>query len=69
MTMSAKRKAVLTYLVDQLKQPSTIRGILVLATIIGWKLNPEQSDAIVTVGGVLIGLAGTLLDDNSGKGD
>lgn len=41
----------------QLKQPSTYRGLAILAGLIGWKLNPSQADAI---GAAVIGILGAI---------
>jgi len=46
------------YLLDRLKEPSTWRGLAILATVFGININPEQVNAIVTVGGCVIGAIG-----------
>lgn len=46
------------YLLDRLKEPSTWRGLTILATVFGVHISPEQVDAIATVGGCLIGAIG-----------
>jgi hypothetical protein len=37
-------------ILDYLKQPSTWRGLIALATAIGVALTPEQVEAVVTAG-------------------
>ena len=41
----------------QLKQPSTYRGLTILAGLIGWKLDPSQADAI---GAAVVGILGLI---------
>jgi hypothetical protein len=36
------------YILERLKEPSTIRGLSLLLGIIGVKLSPEQTDVITT---------------------
>jgi hypothetical protein len=45
------------YIVNQLTQPSTWRGIILIATSAGCVISPEVADAIVAFG---IGLAGAV---------
>jgi len=47
-------KNVLKEILVRLKQESTWRGIIVFATIVGVKLNPDQVEAIVTLGMSLV---------------
>lgn len=46
------------YLIDRFKEPSTWRGLVILATLFGVHLSPEQVNAIVTVGGCVTGAIG-----------
>ncbi len=46
------------YLIDRFKEPSTWRGLVVLATVFGVNINPEQVNAIVTLGGCIAGAIG-----------
>jgi hypothetical protein len=38
----------MTYIIARLREPSTIRGIVLLLGLIGVKISPEQTDAIST---------------------
>ncbi len=46
----------MNYLLERLKEPSTWRGLLALATALGVKLHPEMQEAILTAGLALIGM-------------
>jgi hypothetical protein len=46
----------MNYILERLKEPSTWRGLLALATALGVKLHPEMQEAILTAGLALIGL-------------
>jgi hypothetical protein len=46
----------MNYLLERLKEPSTWRGLLALATALGVKLHPELQEAILSTGLALIGL-------------
>ncbi len=52
-----------TYLIAQMKQPSTWRGLVLIATACGAILSPEQRDAIVTFGLMVAGLIGAAISD------
>ena len=47
----------------RLREPSTWRGLVWLATVAGLSLRPDQAEAIVTVGIALAGLLGVFLSD------
>ncbi len=47
----------------RLREPSTWRGLVWLATVAGLSLRPDQMEAIVTVGMALAGLLGVFLRD------
>ena len=47
----------------RLREPSTWRGLVWLATVSGLSLRPDQAEAIVTVGMALAGLLGVFLRD------
>ncbi len=51
------------YLIARLKEPSTWRGLVLIATACGAKLAPEQWDAIVTGGLLVVGLIGASISD------
>jgi hypothetical protein len=46
----------MNYVLERLKEPSTWRGLLALATALGVKLHPELQEAILSTGLALIGL-------------
>lgn len=46
------------YIIDRLKEPSTWRGIVLVATALGATLTPEQAEAIVVAGIGITGLIG-----------
>lgn len=46
----------MSYFLDRLKEESTWRGLIALATALGVKLRPEWQDAIVSAGLAGIGL-------------
>jgi hypothetical protein len=58
----------MNYLLSRLKEPSTWRGLVILATSCGLTLSPEQSDAILAVGLLCAGLIGVFTPDK-GKED
>lgn len=51
------------YLLDRLKEPSTWRGLALLATAAGVTLTPEQMQAIVAAGLAASGLIGVFTRD------
>jgi len=55
--------AILDYALKRLREPSTWRGALALLTAVGIKLQPDQMEAIVTVGMALIGAVGVFAPD------
>jgi hypothetical protein len=52
-----------TYLLDQLAQASTWRGIAMLLTAFGINLAPEQTTAIITAGMATSGVIGAFFKD------
>lgn len=53
------------YLIDRLKEPSTWRGLIMVATgVLGANWGPESQDTIVYVGVSLAGVVGALLPDS-----
>jgi len=51
-------KNVLTWIIEQLKQPSTWRGIVMLATSAGLVIRPELMEQIIVAGTGVAGLIG-----------
>lgn len=52
-----------TYLIARLKEPSTWRGLVLIATACGAVLSPDQREAIVTGGLLVVGLIGAAIAD------
>ena len=46
----------MNFFLDRLKENSTWRGIIMLVTAVGLKLDPSQGEAIVAAGLALVGL-------------
>lgn len=51
------------WVLARLREPSTIRGLVWLATVAGLSLRPDQVEAIVAMGMALAGLLGVFLGD------
>lgn len=51
------------YLVDRLKEPSSWRGLVLVATSMGISVNPDLVGPIVAAGSGLAGLIGFLTKD------
>lgn len=49
------------YLMDRLREPSTWRGLVLVATACGAVLNTDQQEAIVSSGLLVAGLIGLTL--------
>jgi multidrug transporter EmrE-like cation transporter len=63
------RRAI-PYLIDQARQASTWRGvILVVTSLCGWTVSEEKVGAVVLIGVALAGLVGLLLPDQLTKKD
>ena len=58
---------VVDYLIARAKEASTWRGIVLIATACGAVLSPEQQDAIVTVGLLVVGLIGAAISDEKSR--
>lgn len=57
------------YLLSRLREASTWRGIIMLATAIGIPIAPALADMIITFGLSLAGLVGVLVPDRMGNSD
>lgn len=55
------------YVLDQLSQASTWRGLIYLATALGLKVSPDQAAAILAAGMAVVGLIGVFLPDKLKK--
>tara|TARA_R110000796_G_scaffold177829_1_gene294615 strand:- start:2676 stop:2909 length:234 start_codon:yes stop_codon:yes gene_type:complete len=42
-------------IMTRLKQESTWRGLITVATLVGWQVQPDQADTIITAGVSLVG--------------
>lgn len=47
----------------RLKQESTWRGIITVATVAGWHLTPDQAEVIITAGASLVAAINILKGD------
>jgi hypothetical protein len=56
---SSKEKKTMKTILEYLKQESTWRGIIAIATAFGIKLAPEQAESIIAAGLAAIGLINT----------
>lgn len=54
---------MLKYIITRLGEASTWRGLVMLVTMVGVKLSPEQSSAIMTAGLSVVGALGVFLPD------
>ncbi len=57
----------MTYLLERLKEPSSWRGLVMLATSVGLGLSPEQANAIIAVGTAVAGAIGVFAPNKVGK--
>lgn len=55
------------YVLDQLSQPSTWRGLVALATAAGLKVSPDQAVAIIALGMAIAGAIGVFFPDKLKK--
>lgn len=53
------------YILARLQEPSTWRGLVLIASALGAALSPDQKEAIVTGGLLLAGLIGAAVPDKS----
>lgn len=54
---------MLDYIFDRLSEPSTWRGLFLVATAAGANVSPEQANAIMTIGLGGVGLIGAVTRD------
>lgn len=55
------------YFLSRLKEPSTWRGLIMVATAYGMHMSPDQAYAIASLGMALAGGAGVLAPDGLRK--
>ena len=51
------------YILDRLKEPSSWRGLVMIATAFGVSVNPELIDSIIAAGAGLAGVIGFVFKD------
>lgn len=51
------------YILDRLKEPSSWRGLVMIATAFGVSVNPELMDSIIVAGTGLAGVIGFVFKD------
>jgi len=61
----ARSVVMRSYLLARLQEPSTWRGLVLIATALGAVLSPDQQEAIVTAGLLVAGLIGAAVPDQS----
>lgn len=54
----------MNYLIQRLKEASTWRGIILVATAAGAHWSPESQETVITVGVGLAGVIGALIPDS-----
>ena len=53
-------------IVDRLSEPSTWRGLFMIAAAVGVAVSPEMETAIITLGMSIVGLIGVLTSSKQG---
>ena len=61
--MKERTKRLYEYALDRLQEPSTWRGLALMAGVFGATLNPDQKEALVFSGMALSGLIGAVFPD------
>ena len=56
----AKVTTIIKWAIEQLKQPSTWRGMVMLATSVGLVVEPQLADKIIVAGTGMAGLIGVM---------
>lgn len=56
----------MNHILSLLRQPSTWRGLVLIATAAGLKLSPEQAETIIPMGLGLAGCIGAFVSDKGG---
>ena len=51
------------YIIDRLKEPSSWRGLVMIATAFGVSVSPELMDSVIAVGTGLAGVIGFVFKD------
>ncbi len=58
---------MMAYLLARLQEPSTWRGLVLIATAAGAVLSPDQQEAIIAGGMMVAGLLGAALPDRENR--
>ena len=56
-------KTLIGFLLNRLKEPSTWRGVILVLTVSGVALDPDQKEAIITAGVSIVALIGVFSPD------
>ena len=56
------------FIMNRLREPSTWRGLILMLTALGVKLEPQQIEAIVTFGLATVGAIGVFVPDSKPAG-
>ena len=57
----------MNWLIARLCEPSSWRGIILLLTVCGMKLEPDQQEAIIAAGLAIVGLIGVFTKDKTNE--
>lgn len=57
------KEDIINFLMERLQEPSTWRGVIWLITALGFALDPDQRESIVTTGMAFVGLIGVFTKD------
>lgn len=55
------------YILNRLKEPSSMRAIVTMLTLFGVSLSPDQKEAIIVAGVSVVTAIGLFLPDKLGK--
>lgn len=55
----------MNWILERLKEQSTWRGLVLLATALGVKLEPDHAEAIITLGLAIVGFINVLRKDRA----
>ena len=55
------------YIIDRLKEPSSWRGLVMIATAFGVSVNPELLPSIIAAGTGLAGIIGVVFKDKGAE--
>lgn len=64
LSLKQRLKNVAFFVLDRFKEPSTWRGIILLATSCGVYFSPELTEGIITIGLAAAGAVGVFTEDD-----